>query len=155
MNIGMPRLSAVYPDATKTQQQLNHMFGFLLIISTITIGIFVMYGQTILGWFGPAYTKGYTTLLILTVGQAIHLLYGVSGSILKLANHAQPVNISHIIMFLSSILLGFILIPNFSSVGAALSVTLPFAAVYLWQDYYMKQKTGFSCFYISRQKSQG
>jgi len=93
-------------------------------ITIFTLPIFisiVFFPDTIMKFFGQAYTIGSTALVILALGQMINVFVGANGSILSMCGHERLLLINNMSMAIINVVFNAILIPKIGILGAALS----------------------------------
>ena len=113
------------------------MFGSLystitkwIIIFTLPVFITILFfPDTIMKFFGQAYTIGSTSLVILALGQMINVFVGANGSILSMCGHERLLLINNISMAIINIILNAILIPKIGILGAAISTGMSIAII--------------------------
>jgi O-antigen/teichoic acid export membrane protein len=131
MNYALPRISLILHDRQQSQQLLNRLFVITGSLSTVILLIFIFGGRSILKLFGENYAVGYSSLLILCIGNIAHLTFGVSTHILILSKLFASVIVAHFLMLVTSVGLGVWLIPYLGMEGAALALSLPLFILYI------------------------
>jgi O-antigen/teichoic acid export membrane protein len=89
----------------------------------VAVGM-VVFGRTILGWFGPAFPEGHTALAILCVGQVVNAAAGSVGLILNMTGFQKDAAIGVGISAVLNIVLNSVLIPLMGINGAAIATTV-------------------------------
>jgi len=84
--------------------------------------------------YGSDFLPGRTALIILTIGVATHIFSGLNRSALKAIGKTKEVTYGTAGVFLLNIILNFILVPDYSMVGAAIATT---GSYLLWNVYYL------------------
>jgi len=118
-----PMISELYStDKTVQLQKMltlaaRGIFLFTLVAS-LSIAVF---GENILSLFGKEYINGYSSLLILLIGQVISMLSGAVGFLMTMTGHQRQA--ARILSFgtVFNITLNLFLVPIFGIVGAAIS----------------------------------
>jgi O-antigen/teichoic acid export membrane protein len=101
-----------------------------IIIFTLPIFITILFfPDTIMKFFGQAYTIGSTALVILALGQMINVFVGANGTILSMCGHERLLLINNISMAIINIILNAILIPKIGILGAAISTGMSIAII--------------------------
>jgi O-antigen/teichoic acid export membrane protein len=101
-----------------------------MIIFTLPIFIAILFfPDTILNFFGEAYTIGSTALVILALGQMINVFVGANGSILNMCGHEKLLLINNISVAIINIIFNAILIPKIGISGAALATGMSIAII--------------------------
>jgi O-antigen/teichoic acid export membrane protein len=83
--------------------------------------ICILFGETLLGWFGPAYPAAYIPFVILGVGALIHQTFYCAMLFLLLYGYEKLFLMLNVSIILLDIGLNAILIPRFSITGAAVA----------------------------------
>lgn len=99
----------------------NGLGIFFCLASTIGVTLF---GQRILGLFGPEFVAGHLCLVILSLSQLVRAALGPASHILALAGQERSTIPVSIVSMLALGLFNAALIPVFGLIGAALSVLL-------------------------------
>jgi O-antigen/teichoic acid export membrane protein len=81
----------------------------------------VLFGENLLGWFGPAYPAAYIPFIILGVGALIHQTFYCAMLFLLLYGYEKLFLMLNVSIILLDIGLNAILIPKFSIIGAAVA----------------------------------
>jgi O-antigen/teichoic acid export membrane protein len=116
-----PKIAVLYFE--NNFDDLNNIIIFsnriLLFISMVLFLLIVSFGEVLLGFFGNEFIIAYPVLIIVSIGQFIASISGLSVFILQMAN-GEKVN-RNIIIFSSIIssIIGIIIIPYFGVLGAA------------------------------------
>jgi O-antigen/teichoic acid export membrane protein len=101
-----------------------------IIIFTLPIFITILFfPDTIMKFFGQAYTIGSTALVILALGQMINVFVGANGPILSMCGHEKLLLINNISMAIINVSFNAILIPKIGILGAALSTGTSIAII--------------------------
>ncbi len=84
--------------------------------------VFVLFGEQFLALaFGPDYAAGHTALAILAIGQLVNAGMGSVGVLLNMTGHERDTMRGVAIAAVANVLLSLVLIPLFSTVGAAVA----------------------------------
>jgi O-antigen/teichoic acid export membrane protein len=101
-----------------------------IIIFTLPIFITILFfPDTIMKFFGQAYTIGSTALVILALGQMINVFVGANGTILSMCGHERLLLINNISMAIINVIFNVILIPKIGILGAAISTGMSIAII--------------------------
>ena len=123
----MPNVARLYKegDLESTQMLLTKSVRLSSLVSLPIILLLVIFGDffiTLL--FGKAYLAAYPILVILCVGQAVNVLMGSVGLVLNMTgNESRALKSLATTLFINLISLLF-LVPNYGSLGAAISVSI-------------------------------
>jgi O-antigen/teichoic acid export membrane protein len=108
-------------DIINLQQKITYSARFILALSIPIAVILIAFGKSILFYFGPEFIFGYSSLVILCIGQIVNAGSGSVGLILEMTNHERESAIGFSIGALINIMLNFVLIPKFDMIGAAIA----------------------------------
>ena len=115
-------------DAGKLQELERIARGFARFALAVTLpaGIVVwLAGEWLLTTiFGAGYTAAYSAMVILIISQVINISCGSVGLILNMTGHEQRALRSFAIALVANVVFGFLLIPAYGAVGAALAAAL-------------------------------
>lgn len=101
-------------NIAKSSARCSTLFGLMV------FGFFVLFGGPLLaGVFGPAFSSGYATLVILGIGQLVNAAMGSVGYLLKMSGHERVVARAVAGGAILNVILDFILIPVWGIIGAA------------------------------------
>ena len=122
----------------------------MLIAIPIFIFIFV-FSEKLLSVFGGEYAESALILRVLIIGQFINLITGSVAFILNMTGHEKDMRNVVIISGSLSLALGFVMIPIFGVLGAAVSTAASLAVQNLIAVYMVKKRLGFNTLNILRQ----
>ena len=109
--------------AQKTLQKMTiFMGGFCLFF----ILLLVIFGQAILSLFGPEYIQAYPVMILLTIGASGRVISGGYTTYLQYSGKQNQVLAVQFGILILSIILGALVIPKFSIMGAAVASTVCF-----------------------------
>ena len=121
----------------------------LVFFATVPISIaLIVFGESLLSFFGEAFKPGYLALLILTIGQLTNAISGPVGYFLNMTGHQKQFNY---IVFLSAfinIILNYFLIPIYGVTGAAFASMLSMVLWNVIATIYTYKKLNFTIMYI-------
>ena len=126
-----PMISELYTQEKKTElQNLIKIgaWGSFLICVPVTLG-FILFGQEALSIFGEDFERGYTPLIILSIGSMLNSLNVGGGYLLTMTGHEKQANVFIGFTSFVNIVLNRMLIPSFGITGAALATV---SAMILW-----------------------
>lgn len=86
--------------------------------------VLVVFGDPILGLLGEEFRVGYVALVIMVLGNIVHVATGQPGILLMMAGHEKDLTKASLLRLGMLIGLNVILVPLFGLVGAAISVSL-------------------------------
>ncbi|MCX6711566.1 MAG: flippase [Candidatus Woesearchaeota archaeon] len=120
-------LKAIYDTTTK--------WIFLVIIPIYLV--FFFFSKNILGiMFGNEYSKGALTLSILAAGYILCSLSKTATDILSIAKKTKIIFYITLVAAIINVMLGFILVPKYNLIGAALSTSISFTIMGILFFYY-------------------
>jgi O-antigen/teichoic acid export membrane protein len=113
----------------------------LVVLFTVPLWVLLnMLAAPLLGLFGDAFRGGGTPLAILTTGHLVSSMASSPNHILLMGGHSTSVMFNTVIIGLLQILVGFILVPYFGIVGAAVAATAALLAMTLTRVYQVWKK---------------
>lgn len=125
-----PVIAELYSSGKKEilQKVLTQSARGIFVFTTVMAGILILFGPWVLSLFGSEFSKGYTPLGILLVGQTINAMAGPVGFVMTMTGHHKQA--AWIIGFssASNIFLNIILIPLYGMIGAAIATAVTMAA---------------------------
>jgi O-antigen/teichoic acid export membrane protein len=114
----LPEIRETYQRISKWVLSLT-MLGFLVIL---------LYGSRVIGlFFTDAYATFPIALTILTLGTLLKASFGPGGMTLEAFGNTKLILINSVVMLLTNVGLGFILIPNYGILGAAIATGVTIA----------------------------
>src|SRR3989344_4721235 len=100
---------------------------WVLLINIIPLALFLIYPKQILSIiFGQAYSSGYLTLILLSVGFFISYLALSSNNVLLALNKTKLVFMNNLVAAIANLMLNIILIPKYGINGAAIATSSSF-----------------------------
>lgn len=132
-----PLLSKVL--VTNKKAEINKVLiasqRILILSALFSYLIFVFFGKSILGLFGPGYVSAYPALLISGIGVLIQLATGLSLTILQNTGHEWIVLYGTVIALVLHFLLIIIIIPIYHLIGVVIVTSIIFSCLYFWFVY--------------------
>jgi len=98
-----------------------------LLATPVLIGVFLFSSQ-IMGIFGDEFKTGWLVLIILSTGQFVNVVTGSVGYLLMMSGNEGLLRNSVAFSAVLTIVLGFLLIPPYGIIGAAVSTSLSIAS---------------------------
>lgn len=113
----LEQLNAVYTSVTR------------LIVTTVVpiLAVFVAFGPTLLGVFGPAYTRGYEPLVVYLGGVFVGSAVGATGWLLMMTDHQYARMALDWLLAVLNVVLTYVFIVQYDLVGAALGTAMAIA----------------------------
>ena len=128
---------------TEHLQRIVTFTARLALISTLPAAIvFLVAGQWVLGFFGPAYALAAASLAILTVGQILNAATGNVMLLLTMTGHQSLGAAAQMAVTAASIPLALVLVATFGVNGAALSFVITLVAVNVIWMWLVGRKVG-------------
>ena len=112
----------------RLMNQRNWIVGGLILM---LLAILVFWGQKILSLFGPQFSGGYNTVLIIAVGASISALYADRPYYLQFMGFHRAVLTLTMLATLSMVALGFLLGAEYGVVGVALAYMIPVVLLFI------------------------
>ncbi len=139
-----PKIAALFSnnktkEMEKTVQQVT--LG-LIIIGVFSFIFFIVFGKSILSIWGSDFIKGYSILLILSIGQFINIATGASGLVLMMCGYEKTHRNISLVSLIISLLLNYILIKYYGIMGAAIASAIVLALENIIKVIYAKRKVG-------------
>jgi O-antigen/teichoic acid export membrane protein len=111
-------------DMQQLQRIVTRSVRVVMLLTLPIVAIIIVLGPWLLLLFGDAFTRGYTVLLILCIGQIVNVMAGSVGFLLTMTNHANDAAVAVAISLLLSTCFSLLLIPQWGLEGAAIAATL-------------------------------
>ena len=145
ISILTPKFSEMYKnDEMSELKKLSRKSSRILIMVSVPIAVLVaMYSEWILGFFGAAFIKGQTVLIILLVGVVVNAAAGAVGNILMMSGNERDVRNITFIAALSTVAMLFLFIPVWGSIGAAAAVAIGVSMQNILMVWRVYKKFGF------------
>lgn len=115
---------------------------WLIVIGVISTLFFLVFGKSILLFWGPDFVSAYTCLAILCIGQLINISTGCSGVLLIMCGHEKVFSYISGFFLLLNIILNYFLIIRYNEIGAAIATTTTIIGENITRVIVAKQKTG-------------
>lgn len=126
-SIIMPQIARFYRqgDLKQTQKLLTKSVRLSALVSLPIILMLIIFGQFAIEiLFGKEYLSAYPLMVILCTGQIVNVLMGSVGLVLNMTNNEKYSLRSLLITLFISVILLFVLIPQYSAIGAAISMSI-------------------------------
>ncbi|MFK5949366.1 MAG: oligosaccharide flippase family protein [Methylococcales bacterium] len=148
-NVIMPLVAGMYK--TNQHEKLSRLLSYSVVVtsilSTIIAILFFLYGdKTLTLLFGADYTKGYTSLIFLSIGLLFNVYAGSSAILLAMSGNESSILFSISMSVIITILASFILIPAYGSAGAAISYSSGLIIYNFFLASKAKQATGITAY---------
>lgn len=132
-----PRVAALYAtaDLAGLQRVTTASARVMLAFSLPPVGLFIVFGPWLLGFFGTEFTAGAQALAVLSLGQLAAAAAGPAGLTLLMTNHERAAAVGTGIGAAANVALNLALIPAFGLIGAATATALATAitgVIHIW-----------------------
>jgi len=112
-----------------TKKTLGKITVFMGAFCLAFLLLLVMFGKAILGLFGPEYIQAYPVMIILTIGASARVMSGGYTTFLQYSGKQNQVLIVQFSILILSIVLGYLFIPRYNMMGAAIASTVCFVSM--------------------------
>jgi O-antigen/teichoic acid export membrane protein len=146
--IALPRFSEIfiYANFSQIQSLLSEYLRVIFYFCVLFFIAVIIFGKSMLSFFGPEFVKGYPTLCVLTIGSVINVYCGLSTSLLQVGGLRRIVLRNAVLLLSITIVLMFILIPMSGILGAAWAFTIAMSVINGQQLIYLHRRFGISFF---------
>ena len=128
-----PLISEAY--ARLNHERLEELFRsatrWVMILSLPLAAIILLFGSPLLGLFGQAYSVGYVTLTLMTLGQLVNICVGPVGHMLLMTGSSRVRLFNSLVLAATQLGLGLLFIPAWQLEGAGLVSAISIAIVSL------------------------
>jgi len=124
MHTVLPQLFARHAgsEASHNQALYSESTRLIMIFSLPLLALNIIAGKFFLGWFGAAFTEGYTALVLLSIAQFLFSLFGPANTILMMQNREKYSVICLIVYVITLFLTSLLLMPTLGITGGAISM---------------------------------
>ncbi|WP_100642234.1 oligosaccharide flippase family protein [Alteromonas facilis] len=124
-----PRIAVLYHENNLNglRELLRAINKLALIFSLIIFASIVVLGEYILGFFGSEYESGYSILVVLALGNSVNVVTGLVVTTMVMSGYELLHKRIAISCAILTLLLSFILIPQFGLLGAAITISVSMA----------------------------
>ena len=139
-----PKIATFYANKQFKEMSLmiKQVTFWLIIIGTISLLFFLIFGKPILGFWGDDFKEAYICLVILCFGQFINISTGCSGVLLIMTGNEKIFSHISVFFLLLNLGLNYFLIIKYNIMGAAIATTLTIIGENIVKVIVAKQKTG-------------
>jgi len=126
MSYVSPRIGTLFFSGrhAELQQLFNKLMIIIGTMIVLLCSLIVFFGHQILQIFGASYASEYMTLLVLAIGAGIANLTGPTGAVLLTTGHELTYSRFSFYGLATRLVLFFIFVPVYGSLGAAIAWTL-------------------------------
>ncbi|WP_258102684.1 lipopolysaccharide biosynthesis protein [Marinoscillum sp. MHG1-6] len=121
-----PKIAEMYNQGKRHELKglIGRTSGLLLVTGASILGMFVLYGKVLVGFWGEEFLSAYPLLIILAIGQFVNMATGVVGITLIMTGHDRIITNISVIFVVLSVGLNLILVSEFGVQGAAYAIAL-------------------------------
>lgn len=146
ISILTPKFASMFKqDKTEELARLARSSSKILTMFVLPVAIFVaVQSEWILSFFGSEFKEGATILRILLIGVAINAATGAVAELLMMCGHESTVRTANAVGMFIVVIGGFLLVPLYGGVGAAIAVTTGYVTINVLMAFSVWKKLGFS-----------
>ena len=139
-----PKIATFYANNQLKEMSImvKQVTFLLMIIGLISTLLFLLFGKSLLGFWGSEFSGAYICLIILCFGQFINISTGCSGLLLIMCGYEKIFSYISGSFLTLNIVLNYFLIVRYNEVGAAIATTLTIVGENITRVIVAKQKTG-------------
>lgn len=144
--IAAPKFSALHTtgDSAALKDVAMGSVRLMMLAAFPVLVIMLLFPEYLMGLFGPGFKVGAFALQILAVGQFINVATGSVGVLLMMTGHERLLRFNVFIGAVWGMVIGFILIPRYGLIGAAIATTTAIASQNLLGVIQVKRVLGFN-----------
>lgn len=145
-SIAAPKFAAMYAkgDHDGLKRLAIISVRLMLLAAAPALIFMLLFPEWLMGFFGDEFRDASTALVILAIGQFVNIATGSVGYLLSMTGHEQKVRNNAFFSALIGVIFGFILIPSYSLLGAAIATALAVASQNLLGVYQVRKHIGFN-----------
>ncbi|WP_418512681.1 flippase [Corallibacter sp.] len=149
-SIAAPKFAEAYSnnDFKKIEEVTKKSTKMIFLSSVPILLVLLLFGEFLLGFFGPEFTIGFWSLVFLCFGRFFSAISGSVGYILQMTNNQNVFQKVIFLAFIINLVMSIILIPKYGFVGAAIA---KFVSAVFWNIILViivKKRLGFWSYYI-------
>lgn len=124
--IAAPLMAELYSKGqmAELQKVTRVAAGATFVVALPAFVAFIFAGQLVLGIFGAEFKAGYSSLVVLSLGQLVNAVAGPAGLIMVMSGHHKQAGLIMGLAAVGSLLLNAVLIPLLGTVGVAVAVAV-------------------------------
>ena len=120
-------------DWLEMQRLMRHRLAVVGGLAAAFLAAIALYGEVVLGWFGPDFRDAYPALCVLSVGAAINALFSDSPYFLQFLKQERTVFLTTGLGLVLNLVLTVLLALRFGALGAAWGYTVGMGVLFLAQ----------------------
>jgi O-antigen/teichoic acid export membrane protein len=147
ISIAAPKFAELYQQSEKEElsSAIKYSSRIMAFFSIPVSIIFIACSEVLMRLFGVAFIDGSLPLKILSVGQLLFSFCGIAGILLIMTGNEQTYRNITFVGVTINLLLCYILIPMYGTVGAAISTAVTIILNNFMATYIAYKKLGFIC----------
>lgn len=122
----------------------------MVVIAVPMLCLLLIFGRPLLMIFGTEFVAATTCLAILSLGQFINVMTGAVCLLLEMTGGEAQLRRFELISALVMVAMGFVLVPLYGAIGAAIATACSVASVNLLAAYEVKRRFGFNMLNIGK-----
>jgi len=133
------------------EELLGRVTRWVLLITIPMFLVFLLFPSQVMGIYGPTYTSGWSTLVIISLACLIGVAFGPLGYLLVMSGRQDVELVNNVAMVVANVALNIWLIPQYGIVGAAMatgSTLLLISLIRLGEVYWLMDMYPFSRKYV-------
>ena len=144
----MPKIAALYSSKKLDEMRImvQRTTHYLILIGILMVGVFIIIGKPLLGFWGEEFKQAFSILIILSIGQFFNIASGPIGSLLIMCNYEKVFRNITIASLLLNVLMNYFLIIEFGANGAAIATSITIGIIMVLSTFFVKIKLGFFTF---------
>lgn len=141
----LPIIAGLHADSER--EQMDHVYSvgtkWLFMLTFPAFVLLLTFPEVAISvTFGAEYVDGAAALSILAIGFTIHTVAGFNSSALTAIGRTELVVYDNVFAAVLNVALNFLLIPEFSFIGAAVATTISYVALNFLYSYHLYRETG-------------
>jgi len=139
-----PKFAELYAvDDIEAIGRLSRIFALLTTVATGPLFLLlILEGDTVMGLFGPEFSKGGAALAILAIGQIVNTASGSVAYLLMMTGNEKDVMIASVYSVLTLVFAGMFLIPQMGLMGAAITAAISVVVMNVVGVIYVRLRMG-------------
>jgi len=140
-----PKLASLYAQGRteEMEKMVKRVTGGLILVAVTSLGLFLLFGHTLLSLWGREFVGGYAVLVVLGIGQFFSISTGCCGLLLVLCGRERLVGYVSMACLILNLVLNYFLIRAWGALGAAAATTITVAAQNLANMMLTRREIGF------------
>lgn len=143
INSGLaPKIARLYFEKKEVElKKLVHFSTLLNFGITISIvAVLIFFNQWLLGLFGEEFKAGFSVLLILSLVHLLNSFMGSAAIIMQMIGYQKQYQNIAVLALVLNLGLNFLLVPQYGTIGAAVSTAFSLTVWYICNAVFLKRK---------------